>query len=76
VGLMNVEKNDLCVNLLVSCEKWSIPGLYGCFPSLSYFIKALKLINSEKLLEFRSLTHMNMGGLLLQMGEFLFLNFF
>lgn len=87
----NIEKHHICMNILVNCEKWSIPGVYGCFPSiralifnnfgcffqkkgslgiaLNYFIKALKLISTCKNKEYKSLTHMNMGGLLIQLEE-------
>ena len=88
---MNQEKTDFCLTLLVACEKWSLPGPYGCFPemrvlvynnfscclrrmgspgiALNYQIKALKLIGSAELKEFRGLSHMNMGSLLLELGE-------
>ena len=79
------------MDLLIHCEKWSIPGVFGCFPeirvlifnnfgclfrkkgsfgiALNYFIKALKLINSSQINDLRSLSHLNMGSLLLEFGE-------
>jgi len=90
---MNNEKEDLCMGLLLNCEKWSIPGLFGCFPALrilifnnfgvffrkkgsfgialNYYLKALKLSHSSNIKDFRSLSHMNMGSLLLEFNEFL-----
>lgn len=39
VNLMNdPNSQDLCMSLLINCEKWSIPGLYGCFPTIRVLI--------------------------------------
>lgn len=38
VDLINSEKYDQAIQILIQCEQWTLPGLYGAFPTLRILI--------------------------------------
>lgn len=91
IRLLNENKENSCFQILLQCDQWTQPGVYGSFPdlrififnhfgcyfrrinnlqiSLSYFLKAFKLLNSSPNDHYSGLTHMNISAVMSQMGE-------